>query len=75
MVNINKYVKCISYIAYGFWKKWDGTKNLTKLSNSKKGHTSYIYLDRAMLLCLLMEVMMVNKYCKIQSNISYGLKK
>ena len=72
---VNKYCKCVSYISNGFEKNWGGTKNLNQHSKSKKGHNSLKKLDRIMYSCLLMEVMMVNKCGKFQSNICYGFDK
>ena len=44
-------------------------------SNSKKGINSYKNLDRVVYSRLLIEVMMVNKCCKFQSNICNGFVK
>ena len=66
---VNKCCKIKSNICNGLAKKWIGTKNLTKILSRKKGHNSYKNLHRFMYSCLLMEVMMVNKCCKFQSNI------
>ena len=52
-----------------------GTTKIKQNSKSKKGHNSYKILDRFMYSCLLMEVMMVNKYCKCISYISNGFAK
>ena len=64
-----------SNIYNGFDKKVNSYKNLYQNSKSKKGHNSYKNLDRVMYSCLLMEVMMVNKRCKFQSNICNGFDK
>ena len=44
-------------------------------SKAKNGHNSYKNLDRVMYSCLLLEVMMVKKCCKFQSNICNGFGK
>ena len=72
---LNKYCKCICFIFNGFEKQWRGTKSLTETLKSKKDHNSYKNLDIVMYSCLLMEVLMVNKFCKIQSNIWNGFDK
>ena len=59
----------------GFEKKWNGTKNFTKILRRKKGHNSYKHLDRVMYSCMLIEVMMVNKCFKFQSNICIYVNK
>ena len=69
--------KCLSFKAISAmvekkanWYK----KKINQNSKSKKGHNSYKNHDRVMYSCLLMEVMMVNKYCKFQSNICNGFE-
>ena len=72
---VNKYCKCINYISNGFEKKWGDTKNLNQNYKSKKGHNSSFFLEKVMISCLLMEIMMRNKCWTFQSNISFGFER
>ena len=56
-------------------KKVNWNIRLNRNSKSKKRHNSYKNLDRVMYSCLLIEVMMVKKCCKFQSNICSGFEK
>ena len=65
----------MKYISNAFEKKWGGTKNLTKILSPKRAIILTKTLTRVMYFCLLLEVMMTNKYCKFQSNICNGFEK
>ena len=57
------------------FKKVGWYEKLNQNSKAKNGHNSYKNLDRAMDSCLLLEIMMVKKCCKFQSNICNGFEK
>ena len=63
-------------ISKGFENMLSGTENLTKVNVPvEKVHYSYKNFQIVMFSCLLMEVIMVNKYCKCISYIPYGFEK
>ena len=49
--------------------------NFNQNSKQKKGHNAFKKLDRVMNTCLLIDVMMVDKYCKCISYISNDFEK
>ena len=56
-------------------KKVGWYEKLNQNSKVKNGHNSYENIGRVMYYCLLLEVMMVKKCCKFQSNICNGFEK
>ena len=70
-----KCCKFQSNICNGFDKKVNWYKKRNQNFKSKKGRNSYKILDRVISSCLLMEVMMLNKCCRFQSNICNGFDK
>ena len=68
MIVTSKCMKFQSNTSKGIGNKWSGTKNLNQSSMSKMGHNFVKIQEGLMSSCLVVGLMVANKYVKFQSN-------